>query len=329
MCLRRSALIDGMRLHWAECGVSSTKPPLVLLHGLNDSHLTWNRLAPLLAADRRVLMPDAPGCGLSDRPDASYQLEWHAHMIVRWLESLGLNEVDLVGHSFGGGVGQRMLLEPDFSIRRLGLIASGGLGPRIAFWLRLAAVPGVVEHLGQPFMAAGTRLALRAAGACMHEQDIAELSEMNAAPGSARALARTVQDVISWRGQSRHFLQRAHEAARLPPIKLFWGDRDTITPYADAVSFAAAVQHVSFEAFEGCGHFLHQEQPAALALRLREFLDLPHPCAVLLPALATKVRPRTWTPNWLTRTDTQLPMPPIATPTATYAPARAPCCAVL
>jgi pimeloyl-ACP methyl ester carboxylesterase len=321
-------MIEGMRLHWAECGVASTKPPLVLLHGLNDSHLTWNRLAPLLAADRRVLMPDAPGCGLSDRPDASYQLDWHAHVIVLWLESLGLREVDLVGHSFGGGVGQRMLLEPGVTIRRLGLIASGGLGPRIAFWLRLAAVPGVVEHLGQPFMAAGTRLALRAAGAYMHEQDIAELSEMNAAPGSARALARTVQDVISWRGQSRHFLQRAHEAAQLPPIKLFWGDRDTITPYADAVSFARAVEHVGFEAFAGCGHYLHQEQPAALALRLRDFLDSPQPCAVLLPAGAAKARALDEAPTWLIRNDTQVRTPPIAASAATHAQARAACCAV-
>jgi pimeloyl-ACP methyl ester carboxylesterase len=297
MCVVRSAVIEGMRLHWAECGVASTKPPLVLLHGLNDSHRTWNRLAPLLAADRFVLMPDAPGSGLSDRPDASYQLDWHAHMIVRWLESLGLREVDLVGHSFGGGVGQMMLLDPGMTIRRLGLIASGGLGPRIAFWLRLAAVPGVVEHLGQPFMAAGTRLALRAAGARMLEQEILELSEMNAAPGSARALARTVQDVISWRGQSRHFLQRAHEAAQLPPIKLFWGDRDAITPYEDALSFARAIQHVSIEGFAGCGHYPHHEQPAELALRLHEFLELPQPCAALLPVAAAQVELLTLPPN--------------------------------
>src|SRR5512140_504172 len=46
--------------------------PRVLVHGLNDSHQTWQHLAPALARRRRVLMPDLAGHGLSSRPDASY-----------------------------------------------------------------------------------------------------------------------------------------------------------------------------------------------------------------------------------------------------------------
>src|SRR5689334_17757516 len=65
--------VEGMRLHWAELGETTERAPVVLLHGLNDSYLTWKRVAPALALDRRVLMPDLPGYGLSDRPDASYE----------------------------------------------------------------------------------------------------------------------------------------------------------------------------------------------------------------------------------------------------------------
>jgi pimeloyl-ACP methyl ester carboxylesterase len=279
-----SVVIDGFRLHWAESGADTQKAPLVLLHGLNDSHLSWIRIAPLLS-DRRVLMPDAPGCGLSGRPDASYRLDWQAHMIARWLETLGLREVDIAGHSFGGGVAQMLLLESSLTIRRLGLIASGGLGPSIAFWLRLAALPHVVEYFGQPFMAAGTRLALRAAGGAgiIPEREIAELSAMNAESGTARAFARTVHDVINLRGQTKQFLQRAHEAKNLPPITLFWGEEDVITPLADAVAFARMVEGVGLELFSGCGHYLHHEQPEELARRLRAFLDSPLVRPVRLP----------------------------------------------
>jgi len=284
-----SAVIDGVRLHWAECGTTTDRNPLVLLHGLNDSHLTWKRLAPLLAGNRRVLMPDAPGSGLSERPDASYELAWHAHVIARWLETLGLSEVDIIGHSFGGGVAQMMLLEPKLTIRRLGLVASGGIGPRVAFWLRLAALPGVVEHFGQPFMAVVTRFALRAAGAGIPEQDIEALSMMNAELGTARAFARTVQDVISWRGQSRHFLHRAHEIAKLPAITLFWGDNDLITPIEDALAFARKVEGVGFERFAGGGHYLHHDNTAELALKLCEFLDTPQGRLVQLPVSAAKL----------------------------------------
>ena len=95
--------IDGMRLHWAELGDASDTVPVVLLHGILDSHLTWKPVGSALATDRRVLTPDLLGCGLSERPDASYALGWHAHVIARWLEILGLARVDVVGHSYGGG----------------------------------------------------------------------------------------------------------------------------------------------------------------------------------------------------------------------------------
>jgi pimeloyl-ACP methyl ester carboxylesterase len=267
--------VEGIRLHWAELGKASEKVPVVLLHGLNDSYLTWKRVAPVLAVDRRVLMPDLPGYGLSERPDASYELGWHAHMMAKWLEAVGLEKVDIVGHSFGGGVAQVMLLECPTKIRRLVLVASGGLGRQVATALRLASLPRVVELFGQRFMAFGTRVALHGNHAGFTKQDVKELSAMNDTPGSARAFARTVRDVINWRGQRRTFFQRAHELAELPPIAVLWGDRDAIIPEAHGRSFAELVEGVAFKRFEGCGHYLHNEQPIAFAETVRDFLDDP------------------------------------------------------
>ena len=232
--------VEGMRLHWAEQGETTAQVPVVLLHGLNDSYLTWKRVVPALADDRRVLMPDLLGYGLSDRPNASYELAWHAHVMAKWLEALGLQQVDIVGHSFGGGVAQVMLLECPARIRRLVLVASGGLGRQVAPALRLASLPHVVELFGQRFMAFGTRMALRGNHAGFSKHDVTELSTMNDTPGSARAFARTVRDVIDWRGQRRTFFQRAHELAELPPMAVFWGDRDKI-PVSHARAFAETV----------------------------------------------------------------------------------------
>jgi pimeloyl-ACP methyl ester carboxylesterase len=267
--------VDGMRLHWAELGETTERPPVVLLHGLNDSYLTWKRVAPALALDRRVLMPDLPGYGLSDRPDASYELGWHAHVMAQWLEAVGLKTIDIIGHSFGGGVAQVMLLECSPRIRRLVLVASGGLGRQVTPALRLASLPRVVELFGQRFMAFGTRVVLHTNRAGFSKQDVTELSALNGKPGSARAFARTVRDVIDWRGQRRTFFQRAHELAELPPIAVFWGNRDAIIPATHGRAFAASVDGVVFRQFEGCGHYLHNEQPAAFVQTVREFLDDP------------------------------------------------------
>jgi hypothetical protein len=82
--------VDGIRLHWTEFGTSSPVPPVVLLHGLNNSSLSWAHVAPLLATDRRALVPDLPGHGESSRPDVGYELVWYAHIIAGWLKALGI-----------------------------------------------------------------------------------------------------------------------------------------------------------------------------------------------------------------------------------------------
>jgi len=267
-----SVRVQGVDLHWIELGSGR---PLVLLHGLCDSHRTWSTVASALARSHRVLMPDLAGHGLSTRPDASYTLEWHAGIIGGWLEALGLDDLDLVGHSYGGGVAQWMLLERRAHIRRLALVASGGLGRKVGLALRLASIPQVVERLGQPFMARGTLMALNAAGGAYEADEIAQLSRINAMPGTARAFARSVRDVIDWRGQHRHFLDRAYEVGDLPPVRLFWGERDTLIPIAHAVEAISVIEGATLTRFAGCGHFPHRQEPERFVRELEDFLDAP------------------------------------------------------
>jgi pimeloyl-ACP methyl ester carboxylesterase len=266
-------VVDGVRLHWVEYGESSTRAPVILLHGLNDSHLTWRRIAPRLSCSRRVLALDLPGHGLSDRPDASYELTWYAGMLARWIDALGVEEVDLVGHSLGGGIALALLAERRERIRRLVLAAPGGLGKEVSFVLRLASIPGVVEHFGQPFMSLGTRLALSGWRAKLPERHIPELCAMNATRGSARAFARTVRDLIDWRGQRHSFLRRAHEVDDLPPIAVLWGDRDAIIPIKHGHALVEGIEGVRFTQLPGCGHYLHHDDPEAFATAVRDAVD--------------------------------------------------------
>ena len=265
--------VEGCGVHWDEVGEG---PPLVLLHGLCDSHRTWLKVAPPLARSRRVLMLDLAGHGLSERPDATYALDWHARVVGAWLEALGLGEVDVVGHSYGGGVALWMLLlERCPRIRRLALVAAGGLGREVTLALRLASVPFVVERLGQPFMAHGTRLALNAFGGTYERAEIARLVSMNSTAGTARAFARSVRDVIDWRGQHRHLLDGKGALASLPPVALFWGERDTVIPFAHATETASLLGGVRITRFAECGHFPHRQAPAAFASALEAFLSAP------------------------------------------------------
>jgi len=82
--------LDEVTLHWTEVGEGL---PVLLLHGLSDSHRTWREIWPRLPG-RRVLMLDLPGHGMSSRPDAPYTLDWNATQVARFIEQLDLRNLD-------------------------------------------------------------------------------------------------------------------------------------------------------------------------------------------------------------------------------------------
>jgi len=259
-------------LHWTEAGQG---PPVLLLHGLNDSHRTWREIWPRLPG-RRVLMLDLPGHGMSSRPDAPYTLDWNAAQVARFIEHLDLRNLDLVGHSYGGGVAQWLLLKCRPRIRRLALLSSGGLGRGVYPWLRLASIPFVIEAFGQHFMAPIAGFAMSRATTSDARAEIALLASYLRQPGSARAFSRTVRDVIRWRGQTRYLFDRIEEVDELPPMRLFWGTRDTILPISQGIAIAALLENCELIRFQDRGHFVQWEEPEGFASALQAFLDLPN-----------------------------------------------------
>lgn len=101
------------------------------------------------------------------------------------------------------------------------------------------------------------------------------MREVNKRPGTARAFSRTVRDVINWRGQTRHFLDRAQEIDRFPPTALFWGSADRVIPHAHARSTLQLLRGARLTTFQGSGHFPHHDKPAELTRALTAFLDEP------------------------------------------------------
>ena len=269
--------VEGVRLHWAELGAQTrNEVPLVLLHGLNNSHLTWSAVAPLLAYGRRVLMPDLPGHGHSGRPNVEYELAWYMRHHRALARSPRNRKADIVGHSFGGGVAQMLLLERP---KRCAAGPRRVRGPRQRRRLVASSsfAASVVEYFGQPFMGLGTRLVMR--GLIRSEpKDVDELSRFNSRSGSARAFARSVRDVINLRGQRRNFMSRVNEVrASCGPLAMGRSRRthsDRARP-----AFARLAEGAVFKTFVGCGHYLHNERPAAFAAVLGEFID-----AAALPA---------------------------------------------
>ncbi|MBE7482108.1 MAG: alpha/beta fold hydrolase [Polyangiaceae bacterium] len=270
----RATRVGETTLAWTEAG---SGPPLLLLHGLGDCHRTWRRVLPLLAPHHRVLLVDLPGHGLSGRPDAPYTLAWYAETLRGFLDALELERVQVVGHSFGGGVAQWMLLDDPQRIERLVLVAPGGLGREVGIGMRLASFPVLGPLITPVAMRLGTRVMMRVASSDLgnpEPNEIDRLTWMNSAPGSGRAFTRTVSGAIDLFGQYLHTWDRIHEVPALPPLMLHWGTHDRVIPIAHGLAARDRLAGAELLVYPGVGHFPHLDQPAVFSDAVRRFVDL-------------------------------------------------------
>jgi pimeloyl-ACP methyl ester carboxylesterase len=102
---------------------------VVLLHGKNFSGAYWKRTAEaLLALGYRVILPDQIGFGKSSKPtDIQYSFDLLAQSTVRLLDSLGVAQASVVGHSMGGMLAARWAAQYPERTEKLVLVNPIGL----------------------------------------------------------------------------------------------------------------------------------------------------------------------------------------------------------
>lgn len=92
---------NGIRLHYLDS--QGDGPTLILSHGLTaNAHFFDGLVAAGLTESLRVVAVDLRGRGSSDKPDTGYTIADHAADLLGLLDALGLEQVVLGGHSFGG-----------------------------------------------------------------------------------------------------------------------------------------------------------------------------------------------------------------------------------
>ena len=110
-----------VRLQYYRTG--GEKPAVLFIHGYTDNGLCWARLPLALRHVYDVIMLDARGHGISDRPEgSSYSLAERAEDAFAAIEGLGLKRLVLIGHSMGADTAAKVAADHPDRMRGLVLI---------------------------------------------------------------------------------------------------------------------------------------------------------------------------------------------------------------
>ncbi len=251
----------------------------MLIHGFQQSHRTWRRVAPLLAREFRLLMPDLPGHGVSGRPDVPYTLTWYAVTLSAWMDAVGVPRAHVCGHSFGGGIAQWMLLEQRRKVNRLALVAPGGLGREAGMGLRLATLPVLGRALAPFVIRYGLPFAMRHAPATfghMEPAEVARAAATNRIPGTDRAFQRSVNGVINVAGQYMRTIGPGRGGRVAAADRPILGREDPIIPLRHGREAFRGFAGVSLTDLPRFGALPHLDVPARFARDLGAFLHDRH-----------------------------------------------------
>jgi pimeloyl-ACP methyl ester carboxylesterase len=257
-------VIDGTRLRMIDTGRG---PAVVFIHGLSASMYAWRyQLAPVLAAGHRVIAFDNRGFGFSERPDTGYTNADYARLVVALLDSLGVGDAVLVGHSMGGAIAlETTLLRPD-RVRGLVLIGPAGLLPRAVGMLRSPVIGGVGTQFVTRATVSATLRSCFADPRRVREADIDQYYAPFAVRG-ARSSLRHVLRAFRFDGVIGRL-----DSIQVPTL-VMWGAADNYIPFAAAADIAQGVQRSAFIVVPDAGHNAQEEQHDEVTRSLIAFLQ--------------------------------------------------------
>jgi 2-hydroxymuconate-semialdehyde hydrolase len=244
--------------------------PVLLIHGSGPgvtAWANWRLVIPALAKRRRVIAPDLLGFGYSERPeDGQYhQKRWVEHAIGV-LDALGIEQADIVGNSFGGGLALALAIRYPERVRRLVLMGSVGVS--------FSITPGLDAVWGyKPSFASMRRLMdVFAYDRSLVTDELAELRyQASIRPGFQESFAqmfpaprqRWVDGLASDEADIRDL---PHETL------VVHGREDQVIPLAASLTLAEWIARAQLHVFGQCGHWTQIEHSNRFALLVENFL---------------------------------------------------------
>jgi haloalkane dehalogenase len=263
---------DGLRLAHVDAGDGA---PVLMLHGEPTWSYLWRKVAgPVLEAGHRVILPDLPGFGRSDKPmdEDWYSYDRHTAAIGALLEELDLRDATFVLHDWGGPIGLRLAVEQPERVARLVLMDTGvftGEQEMSEAWHRFADFVDREDELPVGFL-------VRRGCATDPGDEVAAAYDAPFPSEASKAGARAFPAILPLSPSDpgakagRKVLDALQGDTR--PALLLWGAQDNPLPPSAGEAFASELGRPAPQLIEGAGHFLQEDQGAQVGAIIADWL---------------------------------------------------------
>jgi pimeloyl-ACP methyl ester carboxylesterase len=264
----RDVSIRGVRVRFLDAG---SGPPVILVHGFLASHTAWDEITLPLQARFRVIVPDLPGFGDSEKPPPSryaYTASAFAETLVDLIAALDVHRAAIVGQRMGATIALTMAVTYPDVVERLVLVSPDVYPRRLSPWERLAMTPFVGNLVfGQ---IAGQKLFLRyfdpwTPATLPVSARVLDWFEAFSAPAAREAAHATLERLPD----TRALLARLLRASA--PTLVCGGGRDNLARLTQVRRLARELPAARLELFDARSA-PEDERPEDFAKRLLAFL---------------------------------------------------------
>jgi pimeloyl-ACP methyl ester carboxylesterase len=260
----------GARLSYV---VGGSGPALVLVHGLGGTIENWRALAPALAAEHRVLVPDLPGHGYSTLLPEARDVDSLAGAVLAQVDAEAIPRAVWVGHSLGGLVALRSAALRPATARGLVLAASAGIGStsraaKVTLGVLGTARPGKLIAPRRRAWA-HSRLGRRAAFGWW---GVADPDALEPEQAEAFLVGPAYHADTRQAGRALLATDPRTELDRVTcPCLCLWGASDNWVRLEDGMEYARRLR-MPLRTIAGCGHLLIGERPDACLAAIEDFV---------------------------------------------------------
>lgn len=280
---------SGTTIHVLRKGVGR---PLLLLHGYPETHLTWHKVAPQLAEQFAVVVPDLRGYGDSGRPQdgqrhENYSFRAMAQDQVDVMHHYGYDRFLVAAHDRGGRVAHRLCLDHPDRVEKVCVMdiaptltmyrgTNQEFATKYMWWFFLIQAFPLPEHmigLDPKFYLQEMFKALNKTPGAIGTEEMNEYVRMFSNPAAIHA---TCEDFRAAADIGLE-MDKADEAAGRKitcPLHALWGAKGTVGPLWDVLATwrEKCAAPVTGKALD-CGHFLQEERPEQVLMELHQFFS--------------------------------------------------------